>query len=319
MGWTRAAWAGCLAPLLGGCLGVHHSGHDRVAEAGVVHSEQAIARHIHRKAHEAWQVVRCEFPSKTFTAEFHDGFIDGYSDYLDRGGDGQPPAVPPLRYTQNRKYYSPEGHVLMRDYFLGFKYGTDVAIASGQRQYLTVPVLIPEKTEILPAMAAAALPGPPAVIPPPGGSDSPVKPAPQPLPLPRTVSRTPAPRPNHEGLVGSPAPPPRSQFDLPPALMRDELGLPPIGAIPALPTDSTGPQQAVPMLPAGMDLSTPAIPMSVDDKAEPTMKFPAPRDDGPDRPLGPPLAPNFEEFRPLPPNHTIPPPLPIDPPEPDKK
>jgi hypothetical protein len=317
MGWTRAAWAGCLAPLLGGCLGVHHSGHDRVAEAGVVHSEKAVARHIHRKAHEAWQIVRCEFPSKTFTAEFHDGFIDGYSDYLDRGGDGQPPAVPPLRYTQNRKYYSPEGHVLMRDYFLGFRYGTDVATASGQRQYLTVPVLIPEKNEIIPAMAAAALPGPPAVIPPPGGSDSPVKPAPQPLPVPRTMSRL-APRTNREASMASPSPP-RSQFDLPPAAMRDELGLPPIGAVPAPPTGSGEPQEAVPMLPAGMGPSIPTIPMRVDEKTDETMKVPVPRDEGPDRPLGAPLPPNFDEFRPLPAIHTIPPPLPVNPPEPDKK
>ena len=308
----RVAWAGCLAPLLGGCLGVCHSQHARVAEAGVAHSEKAVARQIHKKAHEAWQIVRSEFTSKIFTPEFHDGFIDGYCDYLDRGGDGQPPAVPPLRYTQNRKYYSPEGHVLMRDYFLGFKYGTDVAIATGQRQYLTVPVLIPEKTEMVPAIPVPLVTEP-AVIPPPGGSDSPVKPLPQPLPLPRTLSRSAAPRPNRDRGM-EPAGPALSKFGSPP---RVEVGAPAVDPLQALPTPTAVAPAPLPMVPVGMGLSVPLISMNVGEKAEPVAKLALPP--GEDHPLEAPLPPNFEEFRPRPANHTIPPPLPPTPSEPEKK
>src|SRR5439155_23053559 len=89
--------------------------------------------------------VREQFPRKCFTAEFRDGFVEGYVDYLDRGGNAQPPVVPPIRYTRNH-YLTPDGHLLVKDYFLGFRYGLDVAVASGHRQYLVVPVLVPERS-----------------------------------------------------------------------------------------------------------------------------------------------------------------------------
>ena len=130
MRWKRVAWAGCLAPVLGGC---HTAFPARalVADAPAAHTEAAIERQIHQHAREAWRAVRAEYPRKAFSPEFRDGFLDGYSDYLDRGGDAGPPAVPPPRYTDNPKYFTPEGHVLVRDYFLGFKYGADVAAATG--------------------------------------------------------------------------------------------------------------------------------------------------------------------------------------------
>jgi len=128
MRWKRIAWSVGLAPFLGGCHTVYHSPHGVVAEHVLAKSDQEITREIHRKALDAWHEVRCEFPRKVFSAEFRDGFLDGYTDYLDRGGDAQPPAVPPPRYTQNKKYFTPEGHLLIRDYFLGFKYGTDVQL-----------------------------------------------------------------------------------------------------------------------------------------------------------------------------------------------
>src|SRR4051812_48274557 len=141
MRWKRVACLGCLAPVCGGCLPALHGARDSVAEKLVAPAESAIGHRIHSRARQAWRAVRDQYPRKLFTAEFRDGFLDGYADYLDRGGDAQPPAVPPARYTTNQKYFTPEGHALIRDYFLGFQYGTEVAVATGQRQFLTVPVL----------------------------------------------------------------------------------------------------------------------------------------------------------------------------------
>jgi hypothetical protein len=245
---------------------VYQPPHKDLHNHAVIHSEKEIAREIHHRAHEAWTCVRTEYPRKLFSAEFRDGFLDGYSDYLDRGGAGQPPAVPPQRYTQNKKYYTPEGHALLRDYFLGFQYGTDVAIATGQRQYLTVPVLIPDdgtpvSTE--PATAVPApLPKPPAVPP----SDAPVKPVPQPLPVPRPMSKLPTPR----RLPTEPAPNATSTpVDLesskflpipvhpglvPPLPSSDPL-VPPLPSIPKLPMSSAKDEGDV--LPAGAKLPAP--------------------------------------------------------------
>lgn len=271
MRWTRIAWAGCAAPLLGGCLGVYHPHEDHLAEHTVAHSQAEVSREIHRRAREAWQTVRAEFPRKMFTAEFRDGFLDGYSDYLDRGGEAQPPAVPPLRYTQNKKYFTPEGHALVRDYFLGFQYGTEVAIATGARQYFTVPVLIPEQASpphlldpLPPAAPANPIPQSDAPVKPKPVANPmpPVKPAPlpgpEPLPIPKQMSRrpvpkppaAPAPMPEDDGLSKfAPTLSPRPVLEVPAA----EIVIPPVPAAPAVPTSGKSepsvPKPAAPKLP----------------------------------------------------------------------
>ena len=52
---------------------------------------------------------------------------------LDNGGTTQPPVVPPLRYRRSQ-YLTPNGHARVRDYLTGFKYGAEVACATGRRQ-----------------------------------------------------------------------------------------------------------------------------------------------------------------------------------------
>ncbi len=303
MRWKRALWLGCLAPVFGGCLHVDQSRHDAMAEHGVAQSERDIVREIHKKAREAWVAVRSEFPRKLFTPEFRDGFIEGYTDYLDRGGDAQPPVVPPMRYTQNKKYFTPEGHVLVRDYFLGFKYGADVAVATGQRQYLTVPVLIADKGEAIEALpfAPGSMP-----IPPLSGSDAPVKPvpapAPQPLPSPRPMSRLPLPRklPNEQ-------PPARvstvpdleegSKFGPPPPLKR---GVPEIAPVPSIPGVPSIP--AIPVPGGSSSRVSPIIQAS-------GVKLPEPPSEvlnlDPDLPT-PPFVYEIPDLPPLPVNHPDP-------------
>lgn len=145
MTWRRVAWAGCLAPLFGGgCNIAYYAARNVVNEPVQACDNVSRTGHLRKQARVAWREVREQFPRKAFTAEFRDGFLDGFVDYLDRGGNAQPPVVPPRRYTRN-DYLTPEGHLLIKDYFLGFRYGLDVAVASGRRQFLVVPVLLPEQ------------------------------------------------------------------------------------------------------------------------------------------------------------------------------
>ena len=312
MRWTRVAWTVWLAPIfLGGCHTVYHPHHDHLAELGVAHSEQEIARVIQRKAREAWHIVRCEFPRRIFTPEFRDGFIDGYSDYLDRGGDAQPPAVPPLRYTQNKKYFTPEGHVLIRDYFLGFKYGTEVAVATGQRQFLTVPVLIPEKVELMPSGPVDHTPTPPAI----SESDRPV---PQPLPAPKPMSKLPMPRaiPSNEK--------PRNVSTVPITIEPEAPKLGPVPPLKSNSPDTVFPNAPIPSIPTIP--SVPPFPKSPSSQGDSSLieqtgalKLPEPPDEVPSLPVYVPTPPNRDVFEPLPPNHTAPPPLPANHSEPVKK
>jgi hypothetical protein len=204
MRWKRVLWVGWLAPALGGCHTPGVSGVPELPSGGLVgHTQAAIEHRIRGDAREAWKAVRAEYPRRCFTAEFRDGFLDGYTDHLDRGGDGTPPPTPPLRYTRHPRYYTPEGHVLLKDYFLGFKYGADVAAATGRRQFLTVPVLVPDG---LPAPVPVSVPATEVVVPPAPAplppAATPPAPVPQPQPLP-----PPAPTPKSDRPVVPPLPP----------------------------------------------------------------------------------------------------------------
>ena len=317
--WTRVAWVVGLAPIFGGCHTIYHPRHDLAAEHVVAASEQQISREIHRKARDAWQEVRCQYSRKIFTPEFRDGFLDGYADYLDRGGDAQPPAVPPLRYTQNKKYFTPEGHVLVRDYFLGFKYGTEVAVATGQRQFLTVPVLIPEKTDLVPSGPVDHMPSPPPAV---SGSDRPVppivNPAPQPLPAPKAMSKLPMPRTLPKGEKPG-------NVSTAPVIIEPEGSkfgpVPPMRSLVPNPGVPTAPMPSIPTIP-----SVPPFPKSPSSQGDsPAVEqaggvtLPEPPDEVPSLPDYLPTPPNRDVYVPLPPNHSAPAPLPANHPEPMKK
>jgi hypothetical protein len=181
MRWKRFAYAGLLPPLMAGCHGTCFTARDLVTEHCTVHNEQALTRELRKDARCAWREVREQFPRRMFSEEFREGFIDGYTDYLDRGGDGSPPLTPPAKLTGHKKYYTPDGQALLKDYLLGFKYGTDVAVATGCRQFMTVPVLMPEKVPC--CTPAVGTPLPPVVVTP-----AVLIPTPEPLPTPKPLS-----------------------------------------------------------------------------------------------------------------------------------
>jgi hypothetical protein len=135
MGWKSVAWAACLLPVLAGCGSVH-----KLTTGTRPAPSRSASEHDPRAA---WATVREQHPQRAFSEEFHDGFLAGYADYLDRGTAAQPPAVPPANYTRYKKYLTPEGDGLVRDYYLGFQYGIDAAIAGKRWTSSNVPVPLP--------------------------------------------------------------------------------------------------------------------------------------------------------------------------------
>ncbi|MBA2225975.1 MAG: hypothetical protein WHU94_11850 [Thermogemmata sp.] len=131
-----------LLPLLAtGCNIAHEAIRNFHHEPRLLGTQWIITQRLQQQAREAWKSIRGEFPD--CAPEFREGFLDGYVDYLDRGGPAHLPAVPPSKYTRHPRYFTPEGHARLQQYFLGFQLGQQQAIASGQRRYLTVPVLLP--------------------------------------------------------------------------------------------------------------------------------------------------------------------------------
>lgn len=321
MRWKWLALAGCLTPALGGCNLMYYAAHNIANEALVVCEERSISHEVRKEGKAAWQEVRCQFPRRMFTAEFHDGFVDGYADYLDRGGSAAMPAVPPLKYTRHKKYFTPEGHALIRDYFLGFKYGMDVAVATGHRQFLTVPVLLPEKDQGPPVfnVQASGVPVPDPIRPDPTKSGLPAVPPPgrdtKFGPLPHATDPTPVLPPMPMPMLPLPPDNGPSKFDPPPdpdAGIRMPAPNPPL-PIPAMPQpDDAGPTPASAEVQPVPGAELPGFKISL----------PEPPAEVPNLPAELPTPSLIDDLPVLPPNHTIPPPLPANhatPPPPSRR
>ena len=187
---------GGLVPLAG-CHLSRNVARNAYNEPAEIHDEVSVERQLRKEARAAFAEVKRQYPRRAFGDDFHDGFVDGYSDYLDNGGKAEMPAVPPLHYRRAR-FLNPEGHARIKDYFLGFKYGMDVAVATGCRPFYTVPVLVPETTELPPLNIT--------VIPPPPAANAPMPKLGAPLPLPKSDGPMPPPAATGNPTAGTTPP-----------------------------------------------------------------------------------------------------------------
>lgn len=264
MRWKAVVCVAGLGPL-GGCNLAYYTGYNLVNESRQRLDEHQLSKRLRAEAQAAWLEVCRQYPGQPFTEEFRDGFTEGYVDYLEHGGIPQPVAAPPPRYRRN-DYLSPEGHALIKDYFAGFQYGADVAVATGRREFLTIPILLPnpkpeQPLDIripAPPGAGPSLPVEPAPAPHPGPivppTPAPVGPPPgQPLPAPTPVAPpglgNPVP-PKADGAIPPKpdvAPPDPPKGDRPkPVSVRAERTAPPVAPPPAQPALPDRPPPALP-------------------------------------------------------------------------
>lgn len=68
---------------------------------------------------------------------FKDGYLDGFADYLHRGGTGNPPPMPPRRYWEPT--LNGQRQNAIEEWRNGFRVGAENAIASGMREQLVIP------------------------------------------------------------------------------------------------------------------------------------------------------------------------------------
>ncbi len=116
-----------------------------------------ISRRNHCLAAEAWDAVEAQAGPKHFSPDYACGFKDGFADYLESGGDGLPPAVPPFRYRLSR-YQTPQGIHTVEEWYEGFRHGAAAARASGLREKFLVQLSAPP----INAVAATQAPSPPS-------------------------------------------------------------------------------------------------------------------------------------------------------------
>jgi hypothetical protein len=110
--------------------------------------DDCLARHrFAAMARDAWRHTREADPDQYYSDDYATGFIDGYVDFLDAGGTGEPPAAPPDRYLHSH-YETPAGQQAILDWFAGFRHGAAAARASGQRDLVVVPISLPPRSNI---------------------------------------------------------------------------------------------------------------------------------------------------------------------------
>ena len=216
MRWHVLLLVGGLAPLAG-CHLAETAFHNAVNEPAMYLDEKHVTHECRAEGRRAVRDLRRQ---QAMTEDYEDGFVDGYADALERGGTPVPPAVPPTKYRRGR-FLNQNGHARVHDYFAGFQHGATCATASGQRQYLTVPMLLadpaPEQLPVVPQV-------PKEQCAPAGGPNGPL-PGTR-VAAPKAVSSMPA--------TASPKPVPTDTTILPPArpLVPPPVAPPPVPVTP---------------------------------------------------------------------------------------
>jgi hypothetical protein len=90
-----------------------------------------------RLANLAWAELQKNRPQDPYSVDYGRGFRTGFADFLDAGGSGEPPAIPPWRYRLY-KYQTPSGERAIEDWYAGFRDGAAQAQASGYRRFVIV-------------------------------------------------------------------------------------------------------------------------------------------------------------------------------------
>lgn len=90
-------------------------------------------------ANEVWsETCGCQ-PGQSYSDDYVHGWKDGFVDYLYRGGNGEPPPLPPARYRKFR-YQTPQGYQAIEEWFAGYRAGATAARETNYRRWITGPV-----------------------------------------------------------------------------------------------------------------------------------------------------------------------------------
>jgi hypothetical protein len=99
----------------------------------------------------------CAEEGHAYSKPFARGFEDGFVDYIDANGNGEPPAMPPA-WLRRGLLRSEGGQSDIQDWFAGFRRGAHFAHENGLREKAIMPIGRPAKspTEPIPAQVTLA-------------------------------------------------------------------------------------------------------------------------------------------------------------------
>lgn len=100
-------------------------------------SDRLAQREARLLAEQAWAEVVESVPNAS--PDYENGFMEGFADYLYRGGSGEPPAVPPRGYW-NLRFLNQFGRATTKAWFDGFRHGAQDCKTRGLREMWLVPL-----------------------------------------------------------------------------------------------------------------------------------------------------------------------------------
>lgn len=130
-----------------GCLSSRASAPDSFLYQGLQNSvqspirdfDEAVFIKVTRVQAEHYWSEFCQNSDKSFPKAYHRGFVEGFVDYVEAGGNGEPPYLPPFRYRLTL-FRTPDGVAAIEDWYAGFRHGAAIAKESGLREYSYVPL-----------------------------------------------------------------------------------------------------------------------------------------------------------------------------------
>ena len=133
-------WLGSIAlcTLAAGCQLANNAIHNVTNEVKLATAEVQEHHNYEKLAKASWQSAQADENCRATSKDYAAGFKDGFVDYLEFGGSGQPPYLPPRSYW-GPTYRTPEGYRAIEDWFAGFRHGVDAAKQSGYRQWVPLP------------------------------------------------------------------------------------------------------------------------------------------------------------------------------------
>ncbi len=102
------------------------------------HDDKKFIKVIRKHAEEAY-ANSCQGSVRRPCDSFRDGFVEGFIDYVEAGGTGEPPYLPPLRYRLTH-YRTENGIAVIENWYAGFRQGALAARGSGLRELNYVPL-----------------------------------------------------------------------------------------------------------------------------------------------------------------------------------
>lgn len=115
-----------------------------------VQSDRVAQREARLLAEQAWAEAAPTVPNAS--PDYENGFLEGFADYLYRGGSGEPPVIPPRGYWHLR-FLNQFGKVSINDWYDGFRAGAQNCKARGIREMWVIPssLLTSTDTSAVPA------------------------------------------------------------------------------------------------------------------------------------------------------------------------